>query len=123
MTTDAGNGQTSRPARGRRAYWIPGLIALVVLVVIAVAVGAGDLSHPAPSSLARSDVESQLALGIQTERRTSEPPTVHCPGPEPVRKGYRFDCVVLSGRTATVVTVTEIDDRGGLRWSTPGSRP
>lgn len=122
MTTEAGDEGAVRPPRGRRGYWIPGLIALTVLVLIAVAVGAGDLSHPAPSSLARSDIESQLALGIQTERRTSGPPSVHCPGAEPVRKGYRFDCVVVTGETATVVTVTEIDDHGGLRWSMAGSR-
>jgi Domain of unknown function (DUF4333) len=123
MTTDATNGQAARTPRSRRGYWIPGLIAIVVLVVIAVAVGAGDLSHPAPNSLAQSDIESQLSLGIQTEQRASEPPTVRCPGPEPVRKGHRFDCVVDRAGTATVVSVTEIDDRGGLRWAMAGSPP
>ena len=117
MTADASGGEAPRPPRRRRGYWIPGFIALAVLVAIAAAVGAGDLSHPAPSTLARSEVESQLALGIQAEQRSPEPPTVHCPGPEPVRKGYRFDCTIDRGGTTTVVIVTEIDDRGGLRWS------
>lgn len=109
--------------RGRRGYFLPGAIALVALLVIGGAVGAGDLSHPAPRTLNGPDVASQIALGVQSEQNDQAPPRVDCPPTEPVRAGLRFDCVLVpaSGGPVTVA-VTEVDGRGRLHWSL-GARP
>ena len=116
-----GAGGTGRPRR--RGYWIPGAIALAVLVVLALAFGAGDLTHPAPRTLSGPDIESELALGIQTQQRWASPPTLHCPDNVPVKEGYRFECKLDAGGLVAV-DVVEVDGRGRLQWSlTPGGQP
>jgi hypothetical protein len=114
-----GDRGTRRPARstGRRGYWIPGVIALTVLVAIAIGFGAGDLTHPSPRALAGPDVEAELSLGIQAQQGASAPPVVHCPTSEPVRAGHTFECTTVKGASTEVVSVVEIDSRGRLRWS------
>ncbi len=109
------------PARRRRGYFLPGAIALVALLVIGAAVGAGDLVHPTPHALNGSDVSSEIALGIQVQRNTRTPPKVSCPAREAVEKGLQFHCTLSTGPGAapTVVTVTEVDGRGHLRWALP----
>lgn len=110
--------------RGRRGYFLPGAIALVALLAIGGAVGAGDLSHPLPRRLAGSDVASQISLGVQTAQNDPNPPRVRCPTSEPVRVGYRFHCSLIpaSGQPLDV-TVTEVDGRGRLHWSLGPPRP
>jgi hypothetical protein len=108
------------PARRRRGYWIPGLIAVAVLTAIGVAFGAGDLNHRSPSVLHGSDVAQQIALGIQAQEHLHQPPEVHCPAAQPVRNGRRFDCTRVGAGPAVPIHVLEIDDRGRLRWSLGG---
>ncbi len=116
MSSADSPGPAAAPRRPRRGYWLPGTIALTFLVIIAVAVGAGDLDHTAPRTLHGPDVASEIALGIQTQEAMSNAPVVSCPTSEPVRSGLRFECSeVVSGET-TVVDVVEIDGRGRLRW-------
>ena len=105
-----------RAVRGRRGYFLPGIMALVALVVIGLLWGAGDLEHPAATSLTGSDVASQISLGIQTQEGSDRPPAVSCPRREPVRVGHSFDCRV-AGSPPRIVHVSEIDGRGELRWS------
>jgi Domain of unknown function (DUF4333) len=105
----------SVPAR-RRGYWIPGLIALAVLLLIAVAVGAGDLDHSAPHVLQGPDVASQIALGIQAQEETASAPNVHCPKTEPVRSGLQFQCAVWRNGKRVPVEVVELDQHGQLSW-------
>jgi Domain of unknown function (DUF4333) len=105
----------SGPVR-RRGYWIPGLIALAVLLLIAVAVGAGDLDHSAPDVLQGPDIASQIALGIQAQEETASAPNVHCPKTEPVRSGLQFQCAVWRNGTRVPVNVVEIDQHGQLSW-------
>jgi hypothetical protein len=115
-----------RPPSGRRrrGYWIPGLISLAVLTAIGVALGAGDLNHSNPKRLNGTDVAQQIALGIQAREGSHSPPDVRCPASEPVRQGWRFVCTrVASGTAGTAggatqsVEVTEVDNRGRVRWS------
>jgi hypothetical protein len=108
--------EAAGPGRPRRGYWLPGAIALTVLVIIAVAVGGGDLDHSAPKTLHGPDVASEIALGIQTQEATNNAPTVSCPRSEPVRSGLHFECSVVSAGKKTPVEVVEIDGRGHLRW-------
>jgi len=110
-------GGTGRPRR--RGYWIPGAIALAVLVVLALAFGAGDLTHPAPRTLSGPDIESELALGIQTQQRWASPPTLHCPGTVAVKEGHRFSCTLDTAGGPIPVDVVEVDGRGRLQWSLP----
>ena len=102
--------------RGRRGYWIPGLMAMAFLLIIAVAVGAGDLDHSAPRSLQGPDIASQIALGIQTQQGTARAPDVHCPGKEPVRSGWQFECSVTQAGGSVPVEVVELDQHGQLSW-------
>ncbi len=107
------------PRRGRRGYFLPGAIALAALLLIGVAVGAGDLSHPAPHTLRGPDVASQISLGVQAQQNSRTAPTVDCPASEPVKQGVTFRCALSTGPggATRVVTVTEVDGRGNLRWS------
>jgi hypothetical protein len=114
---------SAEPARGRRGYWLPGAIAMTVLVIIAVAVGAGDLDHGAPKTLHGADVASEIALGIQAQEAASKAPAVTCPDTEPVRSGLRFECSLVAAGRSVSVDVVEIDGRGQLRWQLGVGRP
>ena len=103
--------------RGRRGYFLPGAIAMVALVLIALAVGGGDLDHSAPHALNGPDVASQIALGIQAEQNSTGLPSVTCPQSEPARSGVTFTCAVSGAGAHRTVYVTEIDSRGQVRWS------
>jgi hypothetical protein len=104
------------PARGRRGYFLPGVIALVALLGIGLLWGAGDLEHPAATNLAGPDVAAQISLGIQAQENATRPPSVSCPAKEPVHQGQTFDCTV-AGSPPRLVHVTEVDGRGRLQWS------
>lgn len=103
----------------RRGYFVPGLVALAALLGIGTALGAGDLSHRPPSSLAGPDVAEELALGIQAQAGAPSTPPVSCPRSEPVRAGATFTCTLgpWRGSGRRTVRVVEIDSRGHLRWS------
>jgi hypothetical protein len=102
--------------RRRRGYWIPGLIALAVLLGIGLALGAGDLDHGGPTTLAGPAIARNLAGAIQASEGTPSPPTVHCPHSEPARAGLQFVCTATAAGTTRTVHVTEINGRGGLSW-------
>jgi hypothetical protein len=110
---DLGPAPAPRPRRG---YLVPGAIALVVLVAIGAALGAGDLDHSRPSTLHGPDVAHELALGIQAQQRSHALPDVRCPATEPVRAGWQFACQLIGIGPDRSVQVTEIDSRGHLRW-------
>jgi hypothetical protein len=116
VTETAGGDTTPAPGRKRRGYWVPGLVAMAVLLAIGLALGAGDLVHSTPSALAGPDVAQQIAVGMQAQEGTHTPPIVHCPAAEPVRNGWRFVCTRSQGGRLVPVQVTEIDGRGHLRW-------
>jgi hypothetical protein len=107
---------TSPRAGARRGYFLPGVIALIALLVLGLVWGAGDLEHPAATSLTGPDTASLIALGIQAQQDLSRPPDVTCPAREPVRTGLTFDCK-LAGTPPRTIHVTEIDSRGEVRWS------
>ncbi len=118
MTTPAPPVAEGPRGRRRRGYWIPGLIALAVLLGIGVAFGAGDLVHRGPTTLAGPEIARNLAGAIQASEGTPSPPTVRCPHSEPARTGLQFVCRVTgpgAGASRTV-HVTEINSRGGLSW-------
>lgn len=103
----------------RRGRWVPGIIALAVLLAIGIVFGAGaDLTHPAPHTLTGRDVASQLALGIQSEKGLTQAPHLSCPATEPVQAGFIFECTAtgLPSTASVRVEITEIDNRGHLRW-------
>jgi Domain of unknown function (DUF4333) len=104
-----------RPAR--RGYFLPGVIALAVLVAIGLFVGAGDLNHRAPRTLDGADVASQIALALQVQQGSAGPPKVDCTGPQPVRAGWTFTCTVAGRHGPETVRVVEVDGRGSLRWA------
>jgi hypothetical protein len=89
---------------------------MAVLLVIAVAVGAGDLDHAAPRVLEGPDIASQIALGIQTQEGGSSIPEVSCPKSEPVRSGWQFECSVQRAGRRVPVEVVELDQHGQLSW-------
>jgi Domain of unknown function (DUF4333) len=91
-------------------------MAMAFLLIIAVAVGAGDLDHSAPRSLQGPDIASQIALGIQTQQGTASAPDVHCPKKEPVRSGWQFACSVTRAGSSVPVEVVELNQHGQLSW-------
>lgn len=104
-----------RAARRRRGYWVPGLIALVVLLGIGLALGAGDLDHGSPGTLAGPQIAQSLGAMIQANQGNPSL-AVHCPHSEPARSGVQFVCTVTGAGATRTVHVTEIDSRGGLSW-------
>jgi hypothetical protein len=89
---------------------------MAFLLIIAVAVGAGDLDHSAPRILPGPDIASQIALGIQTQQGTATSPEVHCPRSEPVRPGLQFECSVVQAGRSVPVQVVELNQHGQLSW-------
>jgi hypothetical protein len=112
----AGPPAEGRQPRARRGYWLPAVIAMAVLLAIAVGVGAGDLDHAPPKTLAGSDVASEISIAMQVQQGAASPPPVYCPGREPVRSAFSFDCTVGTGSGRHTVRVVEVDGRGHLRW-------
>ena len=106
-----------RAARRRRGYWIPGLIAMAVLLAIGLAFGAGDLDHGTLNTLPGTEVSQDIAQAIQAQDGTHVPPQVHCPASEPVRAGLQFTCTVTQGQTSRTVRVVETNGRGELSLS------
>ena len=111
------------PARRRRGFWLPATIAMIVLVGIGTAVGAGDLNHSRPATLDGRNVASQLSSGIKTEQNLSQLPTVVCPATEPSRQGFRFTCTLTKGHARQTVDVVEVNGFGGLQWQIGPSSP
>jgi hypothetical protein len=128
MTTPAPAVAEGPKGRRRRGYWIPGLIALAVLLGIGLAFGAGDLVHGGPTTLAGPEIARDLAQAIQASEGTPSPPTVHCPHSEPAKAGLQFVCTVTGAGAGAgagaaagagakrTVHVTETNGRGGLSW-------
>jgi hypothetical protein len=114
--TEVRSGRATSSGRSR-AYWVPAIVALVVLLAIGLFVGAGDLNHQPPKSLTGAEVADQIALAIQDQQHRTAPPPVRCPATEPVRAGWHFTCTETSGGQSKTVRVVEIDGRGGLSWS------
>lgn len=112
----------AQSGRRRRPYFVPGVIAFVVLLVMSVILGAGDLFHSSPSSLSGSQVAQQVALAIQFQENTSQPPVLSCPATLPAKVGYAFTCVASErlGAARRTVEVTETGNHGQVRWSFAG---
>jgi hypothetical protein len=119
--TTAGDGlpEAGRARRGRRGkgYFVPGLIALAVMVAAGGVVNFAGLDHAHPSSLAGSDVSTFVAQGIQAEQGLAAPPTITCPTSEPVRTGLSFTCTWERAGGDRPVKVTETDSRGQYHFS------
>jgi len=89
---------------------------MAVLLLIAVAVGAGDLDHSAPHVLEGPDIAAQISLGIQSQEGAATAPAVHCPKSEPVRTGWKFECSAQQAGKSVPVQVVELDQHGQLSW-------
>jgi hypothetical protein len=91
----------------RRGYLVPGIIALVVLAVIALVIDVTALQSHSPSTLVGQEVEQYIASWAQAQEGLSSP-VASCPAHEPRRNGAVFYCTVTaSGRTRRV-QVTEL---------------
>jgi hypothetical protein len=91
----------------RRGYLVPGIIALVVLAVIALVIDVTALQSHSPSSIVGQEVEQDISSWAQAQEGLSSP-VASCPAHEPKRDGAVFYCTLTaSGRTRTV-RVTEL---------------
>ncbi len=90
--------------RGRGCY-LPGVIALVVLVGTSVVFALTALRSYDPRVLHGPEVAQSLSEDLQVG---ALPPTVRCPPAEPRRPGVVFDCTLLRhGRATRTIEVTE----------------
>ncbi len=103
-----------RPAR--RGYLVPGLIALAVLAVIAVAIDVIGLQPSTPTTLAGPDVATLIAQGMQARSGASQPPQIRCPSAEPVRAGVQFTCQLDAVGGARTILVQETTGQGTFTW-------
>jgi hypothetical protein len=91
----------------RRGYLVPGVIALVVLAVIALVIDVAGLQSHSPRSFSAEDVEQDITSWAQSQMGLTNP-SATCPGSEPKRTGTVFYCsLTASGRTRRV-QVTEL---------------
>jgi Domain of unknown function (DUF4333) len=109
-------------AKGRRGkgYFVPGLIALVVMAAAGGLANFGGLDHSSPSHLAGSDVATFLAQGIQAQEGLHTPPSIACPATEPVRAGVSFTCQWQRSVGDRTVRVTETG-RGQFHFNVDSS--
>jgi hypothetical protein len=94
---------------------------MTVLLLMALALGAGDLDHQTPRSLDGPEVAGQVATWLQARQGLEAPPKVLCPASEPIRVGLTFDCSTKrAGVTATVQAV-ELNSQGQLKLAILGA--
>lgn len=98
---------------GKRGYFIPGLIALAVLLAGGAFATAGGLSNASPSRLDGVHVGTLIAENYQNNHQLASPPPVQCPPDEPVAAGHRFVCQLL--RTKGGPLPVEVTETGGGR--------
>jgi hypothetical protein len=101
----------------RRAYLRSGIVALVVLVLIAIGVSVFTLS-PSSSrhSLPGSEVAADLATAIQSQRHLSSPPDLRCPPSITLRQGDRFTCTLVEHPHPVIVEVTQTNSQGNFTF-------
>jgi hypothetical protein len=108
------------PARPKRGYLGPGVIALVALVGLALLINYTALSTASPHTLAGTDAATLVSQGLQAQQGTAEPPQVTCPESEPIRNGLTFVCQWHQAGGATVpIHVTETNGAGRLSFTSP----
>ncbi len=85
--------------RKKRGYLVPGVIALVVCAGLATLIDVAGLQARTPARLAATEAETFLSEAVQARDNLATPPSVRCPGTEPLRAGVSFSCVIrLAGR-------------------------
>jgi Domain of unknown function (DUF4333) len=107
----------SKSRRSKRGYFIPGLIALVVLAVGGGLANFAGIDHAGPNRLAGPDVETFLGQAIEAQDHLASAPSIRCPASEPVRVGLTFTCTWQRAAGNRPVTVAETDARGQFRFS------
>ena len=112
-----------RPVPARRGYLLPGLIALVVLGVLAVLIDVVGLQHRAPRTLAGPDVATLIAQDLQTRTGAHQPPQVRCPASEPVRAGVEFTCEEQAAGGTRTIRVRETSAGGAFTFTEEGAPP
>lgn len=105
----------------KRGYFIPGMIALAVLLVGGGIVDAAAFSHGSPHRLPGPLISAQIADNYQGNHGLASPPPVRCPGDEPVTAGHHFTCQLLRANAAPLaVSVTETGG-GQVSYQVAGS--
>lgn len=120
---EAAAGRTSvcgYAGRGKRGYFIPGLIALAVLLAGGAFASGGGLSHASPTRLDGASVGTLIAQNYQNNHQLESPPPVQCPDNEPVVAGHRFVCQLLGTKGGPLAV--EVTETGGGRvtYQVPG---
>jgi hypothetical protein len=107
-------------ATPRRRRPVVGLVALALVVLLAVGIGAAILLSRAAgrSQLDMATVESEIASRLSD--RSGVATTVDCPDSVAIEAGTTFTCTATAadGSTATVV-VHQDDDQGNLTFGIP----
>jgi hypothetical protein len=89
--------------------------ALALLLVLLVATGGC-----APRTLRIDQLERRLARELESALEV-DGITVACPTLVEIRKGDVFECVATAPDGDRLrIRVTQVDDDGGVTWSTPG---
>jgi hypothetical protein len=101
--------------KGKRGYFVPGIIALAVLLAVGAFAYGGGLSHAGPSGVDSSRVAALIAETYQNNHQLASPPPVQCPDHEPVAIGHRFECQLL--RKAGGPLPVEVTETGGGQFT------
>jgi hypothetical protein len=101
--------------QSKRGYFVPGIIALAVLLAVGAFAYGGGLSHASPSAVDGSRVATLIAETYQNNHRLASPPPVQCPARQPAATGHRFGCQLL--RQAGAPLPVEVTETGGGQFT------
>lgn len=90
-------------------------------IATAAALGAVVAAGCGTKTLDVSEAESTIAKRLTAEEKAKV--KVDCPDKVEIKRGDTFDCrATASGKRAATVRVTQLDDKGRVRWILTGPR-
>lgn len=106
-------------------------VAVIAAAALSACGSSSDHKKPAKPAVATptlntNTVAEAIVQSIQEEKKLTA--TVKCPTDVPQKKGHDFNCVATTYRTVsgkrtpvyTQFTVTQVNDRGDVYYSSPG---
>lgn len=102
--------------KGRSSYLRSGIVALVVLAVIAFFINLLLLQRHTGSTTDGAQLAQRIAQGIQSKTKAATPPQVWCPASIP-KTDTNFDCKLQSNRGAGWVAVRVSSSDGTFTWT------
>lgn len=91
-----------------------------VAATVLLALGVGACGNDEPELIDTGKIERGIEADVEAKRPKVDVESVKCPGNVELEKGGRFKCLVTSTDGEQVeATVTQVDDKGRVRYVIP----